>query len=106
MRNLNAQDAIDVSDGTVYHALGGGVMASGISFEALSRADRMCVDVERLQDAVQQQLDRFIVHLRPRGYPDDLDVRAKLVGITPQVHRVLFPDYGVLAEVTLEKGER
>ncbi|MGA3027009.1 MAG: hypothetical protein ABSF98_19810 [Bryobacteraceae bacterium] len=106
VRSLNAQAAMAVTDGTVYQAIGGGVMVSGISFQAMSRADRICVDVERLQDAVQQQLDRFIVHLRPRGYPDGLDVRAKLVGITPQVHRVLFSDYAVLADVTLEKGER
>jgi hypothetical protein len=51
---------------------------------------------------VQQQLEKFIVHLRPRGYSDGLDVKAKLVGITPHVYRVLFPDYGVLADVALE----
>jgi hypothetical protein len=101
LRSANVQTATAVSDGTVYMAIGGGVAGSGTSVEAVFRAARMLADVRRLQLTLQEQLPKFVSHLRSRGYRDAQDIKAKLVGITPQGYQVLFPDYSVLASVKL-----
>jgi hypothetical protein len=97
LRDKNILAATTLSDGTVYMAIGGGVASSGVSVEAVRRADRAWDEMERLQVFVQDGLGDFVVHLRPRGYTDGQDIRARLVGITPEGCQVLFPDFGVLA---------
>jgi len=105
LRNSSIQTASTVSDGTVYMAIGGGVASSGVSVDAVRRADSALEEMERLQVFVQDRLDGFLVHLRPRGYTDEQNIRAKLIGIKQQKYQVLFPDYGVLAaDVRIEQG--
>ncbi len=104
IRNANEQIAVTVSDGTAYMAIGGGVTPTGVSVRAVHNADRMRDSVRRFQTEMQEQLERFIIHLRPRGYVDAQEVKANLVGLTPKAYQVLFPEYGVRATVPIEDG--
>ena len=104
LRRVNAQTATVVSDGTVYMSIGGGVVSSGSSAEAVRRSDMLLVDVEQLQVAVQDQLENFIPHLQAGGYTNESEIKAMLVGVTPKGFQVQFPDYGVRSNVTLEGG--
>jgi hypothetical protein len=97
LRNSNIQTASTVSDGTVYMAIGGGVASSGVSVDAVRRADSAWEEMERLQVFVQDRLGGFVDHLRPRGYTNGQNIRARLIGITQEGYQILFPDYGVLA---------
>jgi hypothetical protein len=60
--------------------------------------------IHRFQIEVQEQLEKFIIHLRPRGYVDAQEVKASLVGATPEAYQVLFPGYGVRASVPIKSG--
>ena len=105
LRNSSIQNASTMSDGTVYMAIGGGVASSGVSVDAVRRADSAWEEMERLQVFVQDRIGGFVDHLRPRGYTDGQDIKARLVGFTPEGYQVLFPDYGVLAaDVKIEQG--
>jgi hypothetical protein len=53
---------------------------------------------------VQDQLEKFLPHLRAGGYTDQTEVKATLVDITPEALQVAFPEYGVLSNVKLEGG--
>jgi hypothetical protein len=112
VRQLNAQAVVAVSDGTVYRAIGGGVMAAGNSLEALMYADQLSAEVKRLQSWLERVLEdpevgELLAHLRAKGYCDGLDLKAKLVtlvplGLTPpQEYCFAFPDHDV--EVRLVK---
>jgi hypothetical protein len=104
LRRTNVQAATTTSDGTVYWAIGGGVASSGNSAEAVMRADMLWSDTNQLQLAVQDQLEKFLPHLRAVGYTGQSDIEAKLVDVTPDAFRVAFPKYGVLSNVTLDGG--
>jgi hypothetical protein len=104
LRKVNAQAATVVADGTVYMSIGGGVVSSGVSAEAVRRSDMLIVDVEQLQVAIQNQLEKFIPHLQAGGYTNESEIKAMLAGVTPKGFQVLFPDYGVRSNVTLEGG--
>ena len=104
LRKGNLQTATAPSDGTVYMAISGGVASSGTSAQAVMRADMLWSDADLLQKAVQGQFDRFLPHLHAGGYTEETVVNARLVDITPQAFQVAFPEYGVLANVTLEGG--
>jgi hypothetical protein len=102
LRGSNIQTFTTVSDGTVYAPIRGGVACSGVSIEAVMRAAQAYAEMRRLQIAVQEQIQKFTVHLRPRGYSDGDDIRTTLVGISHSGYEVLFPDYGLRANVQLE----
>ena len=104
LRKSNVQAATAMVDGTVYMSIGGGVASSGTSAEAVMCADMLWSDVERLQIAVQEQLEKFLPHLRAGGYTDRTQIKATLMAITSNAFQVSFPDYGVLSNVTLEGG--
>lgn len=102
LRRSNVNTLITMNDGVVYGPIGGGVASSGVAVEAVIRAARLSEGVKRLQAAVQEQLGAFIPELKGHGYADGSDIKATLLGITPQEYQVLFPEYGVLANVRLD----
>jgi len=104
LRRVNAQVATTVADGTVYMAIGGGVASSGTSMEAAMRSDMLWSDVEQLQVAVQEQLEKLLPQLQKSGYAGQQEIKAILVGITAEAFQVSFPDFEVLSNVTLEGG--
>lgn len=104
LRNVNVQAPTSVSDGTVYMAIGGGVVGSGASSRASMDADMMESDIEQLGPAVQGQLENFLPHLRQKGFNDEPEIKATLTSITPQGYQVEFPDYGAGFNVTLIGG--
>ncbi len=104
LRKVNMQTATTTADGTVYMAIGGGVASSGTSAEAVRRADMLWSDAEQLQVSVQEQLEKFLPALQAGGYAGQAELKANLVAITPEAFQVVFPEYGVLANVKLEGG--
>jgi hypothetical protein len=62
-------------------------------------------NVDQLQVAIQDQLEKFVPHLQVGGYTNELEIRAILVGVTPKGFQVLFPDYGVRSNVTLDGSQ-
>jgi hypothetical protein len=103
LRNSNTQTFTTVSDGTVYAPIGGGVACSGVSTLAVMRAASAYSDMKRLQVAVQEQIETFLVYLRPRGHSDGMDLKAALVGISSHGYKILFSDYGLQANVKLNE---
>lgn len=104
LRKVNLQTATTTSDGTVYMAIGGGVASSGTSAEAVRRADMLWSDAEQLHIAVQEQIHKFLPHLEAAGYAGQSEIKATLVGITPEAFQVAFREFGVLSNVRLEGG--
>ena len=104
LRKVNMQTATTTEDGTVYMSIGGGVASSGTSAEAVRRADMLWSDAEQLQISVQEQLEKFLPALQAGGYAGKSEIKATLVAITPESFQVVFPEYGVLANVKLEGG--
>lgn len=102
IRKANMQTATTTADGTVYMAIGGGVASSGTSAEAVRLADMLWSDAEQLQISVQEQMEKFLPALQDGGYAGQAALKATLVAITSEAFQVLFPEYGVLANVKLE----
>jgi len=101
IRKSNFQTTTAASDGKVYISIGGGVSGSGNAIEAIVRAAKLLDGVERLQAAVQEQIQKFIPHLRTRGYTVEPEIRAKLDTITELGYVVLFPEYELLVSTKL-----
>ncbi len=104
IRRVNAQAPVAVADGTVYAPIGGGVSCVGVSMQAVMEGDMLKEDVERLQMFIQEHFDNFIPQLAGAGYKNEPDVRAVLVGITPEGFEVHFPDYGRPFNLVLRGG--
>jgi len=104
LRKVNAQAATTTADGTVYMAIGGGVASSGTSADAVRLADMLSSDIARLPMAIEEQAEKFLPHLRARGYTDQAEIVAALVAITSDAFQVDLPDYGVRFNVQLEGG--
>jgi hypothetical protein len=98
------QTAATTAYGTVYMAIGGGVASSGTSAEAVRRADMLWSDAEQLQIAVQEQSDKFLLHLEAGGCTGQAEIKAILVAITPEAFQSVFPEYDVSSNVKLEGG--
>ena len=103
LRNANVQAFTAVSDGTVYAPIRGGVASSGVSIDAVMRTARAYADMKRLQIAMQEQIEKFIIQLRPRGYSDGQAIKATLVAVDSVGYHVLFPEFGVRANVKFEQ---
>jgi len=103
LRNSNVQTFTAVSDGTVYAPIRGGVASSGVTIEAVMRAARAYADMKRLHIAMQEQIETFIVQLRPCGYSDGQAIKATLMGVDSLGYHVHFPEFGVRANVRLEQ---
>ena len=101
VRKVNCGTLTTLSDGTVYMPIGGGVCSSGEGLEAVLRARKLLGEVKRLQSALEDRVASFIPELRRCGYAGEPEINAKLAGITHCGYKVLFPDYKLLANVTL-----
>ncbi|SRR5258708_3213043 len=103
LRNANVQTFTAVSDGTVYTPIRGGVASSGVSIAAVMRTARALADMKRLQIAMQKQIEKFAIQLRPLGYSDGQAIKATLVAVDSLGYHVLFPEFGLRANVKLEQ---
>jgi hypothetical protein len=102
LRRSNIGTFTCVSDGTTYGAIGGGVVSSGVSFIAVRRAAQALQEVKRLQTMVQNQIEKFLAYLRPRGYSEGCDVRATLIGIRSRTYTIFFPEFNLRTLVPLK----
>jgi hypothetical protein len=101
VRKANCGTLTTLSDGTVYMPIGGGVCSSGEGLEALIQARRLLGEIKRLQNALEDRVASLMPELRKCGYTGAPEISAKLVGITQREYKVLFPEYELLARVTL-----
>jgi hypothetical protein len=103
LRNASVQTFTAVSDDAVYAPIRGGVASSGVSIEAVMRTATAVADMKRLQIAMQEQIEKFTIQLRPLGYSDGQAIKATLVAVDSAGYHVLFPEYGLRANVKLEQ---
>jgi hypothetical protein len=71
--------------------------------EAVMRSARAVADMKRLQIAMQEQIEKFIIQLSPLGYSDEQAIKATLVAVDSVGYHVLFLEFGLRANVKLEQ---
>jgi hypothetical protein len=99
-RAKNANVNLSTADGTVYMPISGGVMASGVTFEAVQRADYWLIEIQNFQASFEKQLSELLPVLEKHGYTGHDEIEAKLQ-IVDIGYQVFFPKYDVVANVTL-----
>jgi hypothetical protein len=100
LRNKNTNVSVTVADGTVYMAIGGGVIASGRNADAVREADYWRLSIRNFQCQFEQELVALLPTLERQGYGGEDQIEAELK-IASTGYQVLFPKYSVLAKVTL-----
>jgi hypothetical protein len=100
-RSKNANVFVTTDDGTVYRPISGGVMASGVNWEAVWLADYWQIQFQELQANFEKQLDSLLPTLRKQGFGGEEEVEAELK-LSEAGVGIFFPKYGVLANVTLQ----
>ena len=97
LRSSNANVVSKVADGTAYIPIAGGVMASGVSAEAMRAADAYFYRIRRLQGQVESKLNTEILPaLRLNGYSDAPEVHATLQVTEAGDLQVYIPKYDVI----------
>ena len=92
---------VATSDGTVYMPIGGGVMGSSIKMESVIHADRWRSEMQSLQARFEKHLDELMPTFKERGYAGEDEIQGQL-RITEAGYQVVFPKYGVLANLQLD----
>jgi hypothetical protein len=100
LRSKNANVFVTMIDGTVYMPISGGVMASGISAEAVRMADAWHYKIRNLQVSFEKQLNELLPTLQQHGYAGEDEIEAEF-RLSHAGMQVFFPKYRVLANVTL-----
>jgi hypothetical protein len=100
IRKKNGNVLVATKDGTVYMPIGGGVMASGVKMESVICADKWQIDIQSLQARFEKQLGELMPTFEQCGYAGEDEVEAQLQ-ITETGYHVLFPKYGILANLSL-----
>jgi hypothetical protein len=77
-RTKNANVFVTTADGTVYRPISGGVMTSGVNWEAVWLADYWQVQIQELQANVERQLDSLLPNLRNQGFGGEEEIEAEL----------------------------
>jgi hypothetical protein len=99
LRNQNANFATATTDGTVYLALGGGLMASGDCFEDRSTCDKIFAELAYWRDLVKGNAARFRTALNwPRS--KELSIRMIFENRNCWFHE---PTTGSAISLTIEK---
>jgi hypothetical protein len=76
LRNHNANFATTMTDGTVYLAPGGGLMASGDCFEDRSNCDKIFAELAYLQELVRSNAVRFRAAL---NWPSSKELSLRMI---------------------------
>jgi hypothetical protein len=92
LRKKNTNVLSSVSDGTVYMPLTGGVMASGLTAEALRHGDYWLIEVDKLQKTLNTKLGNLLPELRRHGYTGEPKIEAKLQFVKTKA-QAFFPSY-------------
>ncbi len=100
-RNKNANVFVTTADGTVYMPISGGVMASGVSWEAVRLSDFWQIQIHELQSSFEKQLESLLPTLKNQGFDGEEELEAEFK-IFPSGVQVFIPKYRVLAKVTYE----
>jgi hypothetical protein len=104
IRKKNTNVFVSTADGTVYMSVGGGVMASGVKFESVMRADKWRDEIQSLQARTEKQLDELMPTFEQRGYAGENEIEAQLK-ITETGYQVFFRKYAVLANLLIDPAE-
>jgi hypothetical protein len=98
LKNGNVLTA--VADGAVYMPISGGVMASGVSAEAVRLADFGHDRIRALQTSFELKLPELLPTLTKHGYAgeDEVEAQLKIAVSGPQVY---FPKFGVLVNLAV-----
>lgn len=96
IRQKNANTFVTVSDGTTYHSIGGGVVASGDNFRAWHEIDSRLIQLDGLEQTLRTGLPKLAEILRNQGYDGQSRLVAKLDVDSDQFY-AYFPDYHVRA---------
>ncbi len=100
-RKKNGNVHTAVADRTVYMPISGGVMASGVSTEAVRLADFGHDRIRTLQTSFELKLPEVLPILTKHGYAGEDEVEAQLkFGVSGL--QVFFPKFGVLANLAVE----
>jgi hypothetical protein len=100
IRGKNGNVLVAVKDGTVYMPIGGGVAASGVKMESVICADKWHIEIQSLEGRFENQLGELMPILEQCGYGGEDEVEAELK-ITETGYQVLFPKYGILANLSI-----
>jgi hypothetical protein len=76
--------------------ISGGVMASGVTFEAVRRGDYEQDRIRGIQASFEEKLPEMLKTLAEHGYAGEDEIEAQLRVSDEQLH-ILFPKYNVLA---------
>lgn len=96
LRGKNANSFVQVSDGTLYAPIGGGMVSSGHNLQSVIKVDKQHKFLEGLQSSLESQLINIRPDLEKQGYNGEHELIAKLE-ITETEYRAVFPEYSFVA---------
>ncbi|HAU4875860.1 TPA: hypothetical protein F3L11_12840 [Aeromonas hydrophila] len=94
LRNKNANALINVSDGSVYGPLGGGVVSSGHNIKLILMIDKQKNLLESLEKRLQSNLHNMENLFFEHGYSGEPEIEAKLE-ISGADYYAIFPKFNV-----------
>lgn len=100
IRSKNCNVAVQVSDGTVYVCIGGGLVASGDNIRAWLDHDGYMHQLEQYQQRLFDWLPAIEQLLKANGYDGCSELRATLFA-SPFFYYGNFQDYGVMVNLGL-----
>jgi hypothetical protein len=95
-RSKNANVCSATADGTVYMPISGGVMASGVTLEAVRQGDYEQDRIRGIQASFEEKLPEILKTLAEHGYAGEDEIEAQLRISDEHLH-IFLPKYNVLA---------
>lgn len=92
LRNKNVNVFVQVSDGTIYAPIGGGMVSSGQNIQSVIRKDKQHAFLRHLQGSLENQLGNIRPDLEKQGYKGEPELRA-ILQITETEYKAIFPEY-------------
>lgn len=96
LRQKNINSFVQVSDGTIYAPMGGGMVSSGHNIQSVIRTDKQHKFLKHLQSSLEGQLINIRPELEKQGYSGEPELVAKLE-ITETEYKAVFPEYSFAA---------
>jgi hypothetical protein len=97
-RGKNGNVISATSDGTLYMPISGGVMASGVTFEAVRQGDYEQDRIRGIQASFAEKLPNMLNTLAKHGYAGEDEIEAQL-RVSDEYLHIFFPKFNVLALV-------
>ncbi|THJ36184.1 hypothetical protein E8K88_02660 [Lampropedia aestuarii] len=96
LRSKHANSFVEVTDGTVYAPIGGGMVSSGHNVKSVIRIDKQHKFLKHLQNSLESELIKIRPDLEKQGYNGEPELIANLE-ITETEYRAVFPEYAFVA---------